>query len=69
MTDHPAAPHRLSQDEWLRRYKQRFIDVVGMTQAHADECAEAESFEVLSEYFKDDPEGAADSEMSYWDGD
>ncbi len=56
----------MTNKEWLTRYKQRFIDVAGLTPAQADDCSRAESFDVLSEMFEDDPEGAADEEMSYW---
>ncbi len=56
----------IPREEWLRRYKQRFIDVGRITDGHAQACAEAEPFEVLSDMFEDDPEGAADEEMSYW---
>lgn len=56
------------QQAWLARYKRRFMDVAGLTESQAAACANAESFTVLSEGFEDDPEGAADSEMSYWDG-
>ena len=37
-----------------------------LTENQADECARAEPFAALSEGFENDPEGAADSEMSYW---
>lgn len=57
----------LDRDEWYRRYRQRFIDRAKVTLKQAEALAEAESFEVLSEGFEDDPEGAADSEMSYWE--
>lgn len=53
--------------EWLQRYRQHFIDCAKLTVEQAHKCAEAESFEVLSEGFEDDPEGAADMEMSYWE--
>lgn len=65
MTD-PASPLP-TQEEWLRRYRQRFIDRAELSETQADACASAESFEVLSEMFEDDPEGAADEEMSYWE--
>lgn len=58
----------LTETEWLDRYKARFVHV-GLTDSQADACARAESFAVLSEMFEDDPEGAADMEMSYWDAD
>lgn len=60
-------PVRLTRDEWRARYKQRFIDVCDCDDWFAQACAEAESFETLSEFFEDDPEGAADEEMSCWD--
>lgn len=59
-------PPPLTELEWLTRYKQRFIDVAKLKMAQAQDCAEAEPFEVLSDGFENDPEGAADSEMSYW---
>jgi hypothetical protein len=59
----------MTEQEWLTRYKQRFIDIAGLTETQAQACATAESFAVLSESFEDDPEEAADMEMSYWDGD
>lgn len=57
----------LTRDEWLSRYKQRFVEQADLTLEQAEQCAKAESFEVLSEYFEDDPEGAADEEMSCWE--
>lgn len=48
---------------------QRFIEQAGLTHEQAAQCAAAESFETLSDGFEDDPEGAADSEMSYWEPD
>ena len=59
----------LTEHEWLRRYTQRFIDRVGLSATEAQKCAAAEPFDVLSELFEDDPEGAADEELSYWSGD
>jgi hypothetical protein len=60
---------KLTQDEWLRRYKQRFIERAELTEAQAQQCAEAEPFSVLSEFFEDEPEDAADEEMSCWESD
>jgi hypothetical protein len=37
-----------------------------LREKQANACARAETFEVLSEGYEDDPEGAADMEMSYW---
>jgi hypothetical protein len=59
----------MTQQEWLGRYKRRFVERAGLTDAQAQACAEAESFDVLSDMFEDDPEDAADEEMSYWSAD
>lgn len=61
----------LSQEEWLRRYKARIIDEADVTPECAQECADAATFAELAEGWENDPEGAADEEMSYWmdDGD
>ena len=56
----------MSRDEWLQRYKQRYIEVAGLTDVQAEAAAQAESFEVLSDGYEDEPEEAADLEMSYW---
>ncbi len=56
----------MTQREWLDRYARRIMEVANVGQVFGDTCAEAESFDVLSEGYEDDPEGAADSEMSYW---
>ena len=56
----------MTPQEWLDRYKRRFIERAGLTEAQAQACADAEPFEVLSEMFEDEPEDAADEEMSYW---
>jgi hypothetical protein len=62
----PRAASSLSRDEWWARYKQRFIDRAGLTDAQAQGCVDAVSYEEVSDMFEDDPEGAADEEMSYW---
>lgn len=59
----------MNRKEWLDRYAARFVAVAGLSIDQACACANAESYAVLSEGFEDDPEGAADEEMSYWDGD
>ena len=56
----------MTKEAWLERYEKRFVDRAGLTVHQAAACGDAEAFEVLSEGFEDDPEGAADSEMSYW---
>ncbi len=70
MTPAPApAGSPNEQSAWLERYKRRFMKVAHLTETQAQACATAESFAVLSEGFEDDPEGAADEEMSYWEDD
>lgn len=56
----------MNENEWLARYASRLIVVAGISPAHADAATKAETFEVLSDGYEDDPEGAADMEMSYW---
>lgn len=63
----PGDPPAITEREWLERYGQQFIRVLGISKKLADECVMAEDFGVLSEGYEDDPEGAADMEMSYWD--
>ncbi len=62
-------PVRPLEAIWLDRYRRRFEAVAGMTPTQSAALAKAESFNVLSEGFEDDPEGAADEEMSYWEAD
>lgn len=57
----------MGKQEWLDRYAAHIVKVAGVTAEHAAKCAKAEPYEVLSEMFADDPEGAADEEMSYWE--
>lgn len=56
----------IQKDEWLRRYAAQIVKRANVSPELADECAHAAPFEVLSEMFEDDPEGAADEEMSCW---
>jgi len=57
----------MTQEEWMRRYRQTFMDVAGLSESEAKEMAEAIGFKEASSEFEDDPEGAAQMEMSYWD--
>jgi hypothetical protein len=57
----------MERDEWLKRYADRIMAVAGVTRDFALASSKAEAFEILSEDYEDDPEGAADMEMSYWD--
>lgn len=76
MTEHHSPSNELSREEWLRRYRQRFVKVAGFTDAQADDAARAVctgpgddvGFIELSDGFENEPEAAADEEMSYWEG-
>lgn len=59
----------MDEAEWMRRYKQRFITVAEMAPDVVDRMVNADGrpFAELAEGFEDDPEGAADEEMSYWE--
>lgn len=59
---------KLTEEEWMRRLRARFIERAG---EGADVVADAVTFAEWSDGFEDDPEGAADEEMSNWtdDGD
>jgi hypothetical protein len=57
----------MTEREWLDRYRRRIMEVVGWSWDETLACEQAETFEVLSDGFDDDPEGAADEEMSYWE--
>jgi hypothetical protein len=54
----------ISEEEWMRRLRVRFIERAG---EGADECADTCQYEEWRKGFEDDPEGAADEEMSYWE--
>lgn len=70
----PAAKHAApTKEEWILRFRQRFIDRIdpsnlkpGGVERIADDCVNAVSFEEASDGYEDDPEGSADEEMSYW---
>lgn len=57
----------MTKEEWLKRYKQAFIDIADMPEIVADDMAGASAFEDASRGFEDDPEGAAQEELSYFD--
>jgi hypothetical protein len=73
----PAAP-AISEQEWERRFKARFLAVLlkppttwtpEEAQAAADSEWEACEPGELMDGYENDPEGAADESMSYWEGD
>jgi hypothetical protein len=62
----------LQQFEWLKRYRARFAEQLQgepnepVTDESLDNIMDAASMEHAAEYYEDDPEGAADEEMSNW---
>ncbi len=62
-------PPGVGPAQWLARYKQRFVEIAGLTEDQAQDFADGVLFEEVSDGFEDDPEGAADEEMSYWEAD
>ncbi|HEF4736141.1 hypothetical protein KTD19_26410 [Burkholderia multivorans] len=66
---HFRATHRtgaMTDAEWLRRCAARFVQRANVDQQTANSFAEA-VFENVADFgFENDPEGAADCEMSHW---
>jgi hypothetical protein len=62
----------VTQEEWMKRYRLRFEDVARteegdrLSGACLDAICGASPYAEISEGYEDDPEGAADEEMSYW---
>lgn len=65
-SEQPFAKGRLTEAEWMARLRARLIERGG---EGADVVADATTFAQWSEDFEDDPEGAADEEMSNWSDD
>lgn len=59
-----TADQCLSEDEFMRRLRARFIERAG---EGADAVADAATYAEWADGFEDDPESAADEEMSYWE--
>jgi hypothetical protein len=57
---------RLSDEEYMRRLRARLIECGG---EGSDAVAEAVAVDAWREDFDNDPEGAADEEMTYWEDD
>ena len=56
----------ITRKDWMFRYKESFV-AVGLSQKEALDCANAADYEEARAGFEDDPEGAAQMEMSYWE--
>lgn len=60
----PPRPMPIPEEEWMRRLRARFVAIAG---EGADAVADAVTYAEWADGFEDDPEGAADEEMSYWE--
>jgi len=58
----------MEKEEWLKRCEAQFDKRVQDDKANWKDAAEA-CYDSMHDDFQDDPEGAADEEMSYWDDD
>lgn len=68
----PTQTERLSDEEWLRRFDARITERSGYedSYSHATGAKDTiEQFREAGDIFENDPEDAADEEMSYWDDD
>lgn len=63
----PLRRKSIDKAEWLRRYQAEFKRDTKLTDEEAKAHAETTSYEDAIQGFEDDPEGAAQMEMSYWD--
>lgn len=63
-----TAPVEITKEEWIQRSAARFKDRGGLTEEEAREQAKA-SFETVNGDLSENPEDAADEDMSYWDND
>ncbi|MCA8293350.1 hypothetical protein LGN19_06030 [Burkholderia sp. AU30198] len=62
----PIEPKPMTDEQWLRRCAARFVRRGNVDPHIAASYAEA-AFENVADFgFENDPEGAADCEMSYW---
>lgn len=59
----------IPEAEWMDRLRKRFAERAAMSDEGVRAVSDACTFEEWSDGFEDDPEGAADEEMSYWAGD
>lgn len=58
----------MEKEDWIKRCEAQFDKMIGGERANWRDAAEMCYSEMLDD-FQDDPEGAADEEMSYWDND
>ncbi|MBU9468613.1 hypothetical protein LGM75_24660 [Burkholderia multivorans] len=59
-------PEIMTDEQWLKRCAARFVERAHVNETIARSFAES-CFEDIADFgFENDPEGAADCEMSYW---
>ena len=58
----------MDKEEWIKRCEAQFDKMTGNEKAHWRDAAEM-CYDNMHDDFPDDPEDAADEEMSYWDDD
>lgn len=66
------ADERLSDEEWLRRYDARITERGGFEGSFSTTTGRSETLDQFREFgdpFDNEPEDAADEEMSNWDDD
>jgi hypothetical protein len=57
----------MTSEEWKARYKQEFIRAAKLSPEQAQKCVDAADFPSAMDGYEDDPEGAAQEEMSCWE--
>ena len=55
----------MDKETWIFRYKERFVKA-GLSPWQAQKFVETTDIEEARASFEDDPEAAAEEEMSYW---
>lgn len=69
MSELPSEEQRLSDEEWLKRYDARITERGGFEGSYTEMTGAQETLEMFREAgdpFDNDPEDAADEEMSNW---
>lgn len=56
----------MTEGEWKQRYRTAFVDA-GCSEEEANDIYNAVDYNEARRGFDEDPEGAAQMEMSYWD--
>lgn len=65
MSESLSTEERLSDEEFMRRLRARFVQCAGEGSDAVADSLEVETWR--SGDFENDPEGSADEEMTYWE--